>query len=147
MKLILTQEVDGLGSAGDIVTVKDGYARNYLVPRGFATTWTKGAEKQIEQMRAAAQARTIASIEDARALRDTLEAAPLVVRVKAGENGRLFGAVTAAAIAEALEAKDIQVDRRRVAVPGHIKSVGDYAATIRLHDDLTATLALQVRQA
>lgn len=147
MKLILTQEVDGLGSAGDIVTVKDGYARNYLVPRGFATLWTKGAEKQIEQMRAAAQARAIASVEDARALRDSLESAPLVVRVKAGENGRLFGAVTAASIADALAAKDITVDRRRVSVPSHIKSVGDYAATVRVHDEITANLALQVRPA
>lgn len=147
MKLILTQEVDGLGSAGDVVTVKDGYARNYLVPRGFATMWTKGAEKQLEQMRAAAQARAIASVEDARALRDTLEAAPLVVRVKAGENGRLFGAVTAASIAEALAEKDITVDRRRVSVPSAIKSVGDYSATVRVHDDIIANLALQVRPA
>ena len=147
MKLILTQEVDGLGSAGDVVTVKDGYARNYLVPRGFATMWTKGAEKQLEQMRAAAQARAIASVEDARALRDTLEAAPLVVRVKAGENGRLFGAVTGASIDEALAEKDITVDRRRVSVPSAIKSVGDYSATVRVHDEIIANLSLQVRPA
>lgn len=147
MKLILTQEVDGLGVAGDIVEVKDGYGRNYLLPRGFATLWTKGAARQVEQMQAARQARAIASIEEARALRDQLQAAPVVVRQRSGESGRLFGAVTAADIAGALAAGGISVDRRRVNVASPIKAVGDHKVTVRLHDEVTATVDVQVRPA
>lgn len=145
MKLILTQEVPGLGSSGDVVEVKDGYGRNYLLPRGFATPWTKGAQKQIEQMQAANQARAIASLEDARALRDTVEAQPVVVRSKAGESGRLFGAVTGADIAEALAERGVTVDRRRVAISTPIKAVGDYQVQIRLHEDIFANADVQVR--
>lgn len=145
MKLILTQEVERLGSSGDVVEVRDGYGRNYLLPRGFAVPWTKGAQKQIDQMKAAAQARAIASIEDARTMRDSIEELPLVVRLKAGENGRLFGAVTPADIAEALAERNITVDRRRVAIPQPIKSVGDYQVTVRLHEDIVANIPLQVR--
>ena len=104
MKLILTQEVPGLGAAGDVVEVKDGYGRNYLLPRGFATAWTKGAARQIEQMRAARQAREIASVDQARALRDRIQAQVFVLRQRAGDTGRLFGAVSAADIAAVLSA-------------------------------------------
>ncbi|HHW83916.1 MAG TPA: 50S ribosomal protein L9 [Actinomycetales bacterium] len=145
MKLILTAEVPGLGSSGDVVEVKDGYGRNYLLPRGFATRWTKGAEKQIEQMQAARQAREIASIEVARKVRDQIEEAPVVVRVKAGETGRLFGAVTGADIAEALAEKDIKIDRRRVSISNPIKMVGDYDVAVRLHEDILANAQIQVR--
>ncbi|HZK05316.1 MAG TPA: 50S ribosomal protein L9 [Actinomycetaceae bacterium] len=145
MKLILTAEVPGLGSSGDVVEVKDGYARNYLLPRGFATRWTKGAERQIEQMQAARQAREIASIEDARAVRDEIEDAPIVVRVKAGDTGRLFGAVSGAQIAESLLEKGVKVDRRRVSIPAPIKTVGDYKVAIRLHEDVMANADVQVR--
>ncbi len=145
MKLILTAEVAGLGASGDVVEVKDGYARNYLLPRGFATGWTKGAEKQIDQMRSARQSREIASIEEARALRDSIEAATIVVRVKAGDTGRLFGAVSGADVADALAEKGITVDRRRIAIPGPIKTIGDYKVAIRVHDDVVANVEVQVR--
>ena len=145
MKLILTAEVPGLGSSGDVVEVKDGYGRNYLIPRGFATRWTKGAAKQIDQMQAARQARAIASVEDARKIRDLIEEAPVVVRVKSGDTGRLFGAVTGADIAEALSEKKITIDRRRVSVPNPIKMVGDYDVAIRLHEDILANAQIQVR--
>lgn len=146
MKLILTQDVDGLGGSGDVVEVKDGYGRNYLLPRGFATLWTKGAARQIEQMAAARKAREIASIDDARALRDRLEGGEVVVlRVRAGENGRLFGAVTAADVASALAERDITVDKRRVQIGNPIKSVGDYSVNVRLHDEVAARVDLQVR--
>lgn len=147
MKLILTQEVDGLGEAGDIVEVKDGYGRNYLLPRGYATQWTKGAARQVEQMRAARQARAIASVEDARALRDKLQSEPIVVRQRAGESGRLFGAVTGADIAAVLAEAGTTVDRRRVNVGNPIKSLGDYKVTVRLHEDVAATVDVQVRAA
>jgi len=146
MKLILTQEVDGLGAAGDVVEVKDGYGRNYLLPRGFATQWTKGAARQIEQMRAARKAREIASIDDARALRDSLEAGDaVVVRMRAGESGRLFGAVTAADVAEVLAERGVKADKRTVIITNPIKQVGDYAVTVRLHPEVTAKVAVQVR--
>lgn len=146
MKLILTQEVDTLGVAGDIVEVKDGYARNYLIPRGFATPWTKGAGRQIEQMKAARKAREIASIDDARALRDQLQDGDAVVlRVRAGESGRLFGAVTATDIVEALAERGVKADKRRVQITNPIKSVGDYDVVVRLHDDVDANVAVKVR--
>src|SRR5699024_12040248 len=99
-KLILTHEVTGLGTAGDVVHVKDGYARNYLLPRKLATPWTKGAQKQIDQMTAARRKRAIATIEDAQVVRDALQAKPVVVPVRAGKNGRLFGGVTTKHIAD-----------------------------------------------
>ncbi|MGM0386185.1 MAG: 50S ribosomal protein L9 [Actinomycetota bacterium] len=145
MKLILTQEVPGLGTAGEVVEVKDGYGRNYLLPRGFATAWTKGAARQIEQMKAARQAREIASIDQARALRDRIQSETFVLRMRAGDTGRLFGAVTAAEIAGVLAENGVQVDRRRVRMGNPIKSVGDYTVSVRLHDDVDADVNLQVR--
>src|SRR4051812_37009942 len=94
MKLILTQEVTGLGTPGDVVEVKDGYGRNYLLPRGLAVAWSKGGEKQVSSIRKARQAREIASIEEAQQVRSRLESKPVTVRAKAGSGGRLFGAVT-----------------------------------------------------
>lgn len=145
MKLILTQEVPGFGAAGDVVEVKDGYGRNYLLPRGFATAWTKGAARQIEQMRAARQAREIASVDQARALRDRIQAQVFVLRQRAGDTGRLFGAVSAADIAAVLSEQGIEVDRRRVRMGNPIKSVGDYKVSVRLHEDVDADVNIQVR--
>lgn len=146
MKLILTQEVDALGAAGDIVEVKDGYARNFLIPRGFATPWTKGAGRQIEQMKAARKAREIASIDEARAIRDQLQdGEDVVLRLRAGENGRLFGAVTSSDIVEALSERGIKADKRRVQIGSPIKAVGDYEVVVRLHDDVDAKVAVKVR--
>ena len=146
MKLILTQEVDALGAAGDIVEVQDGYARNYLIPRGFATPWTKGAGRQIEQMKAARKAREIASIDEARALRDELQGGDaIVLRVRAGESGRLFGAVTATDVAAALAERKVNVDKRRVQIAQPIKAVGDYDVVVRLHDEVDAKVAVKVR--
>lgn len=147
MKLILTQEVDTLGTAGDIVEVKDGYARNYLIPRGFATPWTKGAGRQIEQMKAARKAREIASIDEARALRDQLQdGEALVLRVRAGEAGRLFGAVTASDVAAELAERGVKVDKRRVQIAQPIKNVGDYEVVVRVHDEVDAKVAVKVRK-
>lgn len=144
-KLILTHEVTGLGAPGDVIEVKDGYARNYLLPRGLATGWTKGAQKQIEQIREARRKRGIASVEDARQMRDTLQAKPIVVAVNAGPGGRLFGAVTTADIAKAVaDAGGPAVDRRKVEVPSPIKALGEHTVSVRLHEDVSATLELQV---
>jgi len=144
-KIILTQEVSGLGAAGDVVTVKDGYARNYLLPRGFAVTWTQGGEKQVESIRAARAARAKASLEEAQALAASLAAKPVVVAHKAGADGRLFGTVKADAIAEAIEAAGIgSVDKRTIHLGSAIKRTGEYKVTVRLHADAVANVVLDV---
>jgi len=144
-KIILTQEVSGLGAAGDVVTVKDGYARNYLLPRGFAVTWTQGGEKQVESIRAARAARAKASLEEAQAIAASLAAKPVVVAHKAGADGRLFGTVKAEAIAEAIEAAGIgSVDKRTIHLGSAIKRIGEYKVTVRLHPDVVANVVLDV---
>ena len=144
-KLILTQDVANLGHAGQVVEVKDGYARNYLIPRGYATAWTKGAQKQIDQMAAARRRHEIASIDDARAVRDTLQTALVEVSGKVGQSGRLFGAVSAAAIADAVKEQLGQtIDRRRVVIAAPIKAVGDYTVNVNLHPEVSATLKVRV---
>ncbi len=144
-KLILTNEVTGLGSAGDIVEVKDGYARNYLIPQGFAVRWTRGSQKQVDAIKAAREARAIANRDDAVALKNTLEEATVRVVVKAGKEGRLFGSVKTGDIAEAVAAAGLgQIDKRKVELNGAIKSTGKYTATVKLHDDVSALLNLQV---
>jgi large subunit ribosomal protein L9 len=145
MKLILTQEVTGLGTPGDVVEVKDGYGRNFLLPRGLAVSWTKGGEKQVASIRGARRAREIATLEDAQQVRSQLEARPVRLVAKAGANGRLFGAVTPADIADAVSAGGgPKVDRRKVELSRPIKSVGDYTVHVRLHPDVQAKLALNV---
>ncbi|WP_062290296.1 MULTISPECIES: 50S ribosomal protein L9 [Demequina] len=142
-KVILTHEVSGLGIAGDVVDVKDGYARNYLVPRKLATPWSAGAEKQIDGLRKAQRAKEIATIEGAQAARDALQAAPVVVEVKAGESGRLFGAVSPAEIAAAIGGR-ATVDKRRIHVAQPIKALGEYQVKVTLHSDVAANVTVQV---
>ncbi len=148
MKLILTQPVGGLGVAGDVVDVKDGYARNYLLPRKVATPWTKGGQKQVDAITAGRATRALRSGEDAGAAKATLESTPVVVVAKAGATGRLFGAVTSAEIADAIKANGgPAVDRRRIEVPTPIRSVGDHVVHVRLHDEVSATVTVQVQTA
>lgn len=144
-KLILTHEVTGLGEPGDVVTVKDGYARNYLLPRKLATPWSKGAETQVTSIRKARKAREIASLEDARSIRDALQAKVVHVKARAGNGGRLFGAVTTSDIAAAVEAAGApKIDRRKVEIPQSIKAVGEHKATVRLHPEVSATITVKV---
>jgi large subunit ribosomal protein L9 len=144
-KLILTNEVSGLGSAGDVVEVKDGYARNYLIPNGLAVAWTRGGEKQVTSIRAAREARAIASEEEAKALKAKLEGATIKISMKAGANGRLFGAVKTGDIADAVKAQGIgEIDKRKVEIASSIRSTGKYEATVRLNSELVANLSLQV---
>jgi len=144
-KIILTHEVSGLGAPGDVVEVKDGYARNYLVPRGLATAWTKGAAKQVEAIRRARKSREIATLDDAKAVKERLEAAPVVVTAKAGASGRLFGAVTTADIAEAVAAAGgPKLDRRKIEIAQAIKSLGDHTVQVRLHEDVAAQIDVRV---
>jgi large subunit ribosomal protein L9 len=145
MKLILTQEVSGLGAAGDVVEVKDGYGRNYLVPRGFAMTWTRGGEKQLESIRRARSVREIADLDTAREVKTRLEATAVRLPVRAGETGRLFGAVTPSDIVTAVkDAGGPSVDKRRIEVGNPIKTVGAHTVTVRLHPEVAATVQLDV---
>ncbi len=144
-KLILTHEVTGLGTPGDVVEVKNGYARNYLVPQGFAVAWSRGAERQIESIKAARAAREHATIEEAQDLKARLEAAPVRLAVKAGQGGRLFGSIKPADVAAAVAAAGVgEVDKRKIELASAIKSTGEHEATVRLRDDLVAVITLQV---
>jgi large subunit ribosomal protein L9 len=145
MKLILQQEVSGLGSAGDVVEVKDGYGRNYLIPRGAAIRWTRGAERQIESIRKARQVREIRDLDTAEDVRRRLENTSVNLQVRAGESGRLFGAVTPADIARAVkDSGGPEVDKRRIEVGNPIKTLGVHEVAIRLHDDVAARVSLNV---
>ncbi len=144
-KLILTNEVTGLGSAGDVVEVKNGYARNFLIPQGFAVSWTRGGEKQVASIRAARDARAIHDHEEAVALKNALETTKVKLTVKAGAEGRLFGAVKTADVAEAVKAAGLgELDKRKIQITKAIKAVGEHEATVRLRDELTAVITLQV---
>lgn len=144
-KLILTNEVAGLGSAGDVVEVKNGFARNYLIPQGFAVAWTRGGEKQVASIRAAREARAIHDHEEAVALKNNLETNKVRLAVKAGAEGRLFGAVKTSDVADAVKAAGLgDLDKRKIHITSPIKSTGEHEATVRLRDDLTAVITLQV---
>ncbi len=145
MKLILTREVAGLGLAGDIVEVADGYGRNFLVPRGAAISWSKGAEKQISQIKRARDARTIRDLDHAREIKTELENLTVTLGARAGEGGRLFGSVTTADIASAVKAAGGPLlDRKRIELPGHIKKTGKHTVTVELHPDVVASVPVEV---
>lgn len=144
-KLILTHEVTGLGSAGDVVDVKNGYARNYLVPQGLAIVWSRGGEKQVTDIKQARATRALASLDDAQALKAKLESVTITVKASAGSEGRLFGSVKTADIAAAVAESGLGViDKRAIEITTAIKSTGAYSVTVRLHDGVSATLGLTV---
>jgi large subunit ribosomal protein L9 len=145
MKLILTQEVAGLGGPGDVVEVKDGYGRNYLVPRGAAIRWTRGGEKQVSSIKRGREVREVRDLGHAGELKSELERLSLKLPVRAGTGGRLFGAVTGTDIVEAVsKAGGPAVDKRRIEIGQPITTVGDHQVTVRLHPEVVATLIVQV---
>ena len=144
MKLILTQQVAGLGEPGDVVVVKDGYGRNFLVPNRLATAWTKGGEKQVEQIRRARSARDVRDLDSALEIKSQLENGKVRLAVRAGDNGRLFGSVTVGDIVAAIAVKGVQADKRRVQVGSPIKTLGTYTVTVAVHPQVTATVTLDV---
>ena len=144
MKLILTHEVTNLGAPGDIVDVKDGYGRNFLLPRNFAIRWTKGGARQVESIKAARDAHAIHDLEEAQSIKGNLEANPINVPVRAGTGGRLFGAVTVSDIADALGVAGAKVDKRRIEVGNPIKSLGAHTVSVRVHPDVSAQVKLNV---
>ncbi|GAB7190711.1 50S ribosomal protein L9 [Kineococcus sp. NUM-3379] len=145
MKLILTQEVTGLGAPGDVVEVKDGYGRNFLLPRSLATPWTKGGEKQVEAIRKARRSREIATLEEAQQVKQSLEARTVRLSARSGQGGRLFGAITPADVAEAVVAAGgPSVDKRKVEIAQPIKTTGTYKVAVRLHTDVSAKVTVEV---
>jgi large subunit ribosomal protein L9 len=145
MKIILTNEVSGLGTAGDIVEVKDGYARNYLVPRGFAIRWTKGGQKDVDAIRRARKIHEIQTLEQANEVKAKLEAVSVKLAVRAGDAGRLFGSVTPSDVVAAIQAVDGPlVDKRRVEIGSPIKTTGAHQVTVKLHADVIATINVNV---
>ena len=144
-KVILTHEVSGLGRAGDVVEVRGGYARNFLVPQGYAVEWTKGGQKQVDQIRQAREAKALASHDEAIALKDALESKPVRLEARVGKEGRLFGSVTRADIEKAVADQGMgQIDHRTIDSPRAIKTVGDHHATVALRDGVVASMTVQV---
>ncbi|HET7278046.1 MAG TPA: 50S ribosomal protein L9 [Dermatophilaceae bacterium] len=145
MKVILTHEVSNLGTAGDVVDVKPGYARNFLFRRGLATAWTKGGQKQVEAIAKGREVRAVKSLEEAKSIKGNLESKAVTVVAHAGGSGRLFGAVSTSDIADAVKAAGgPTLDRRKIEVTQPIKSVGSHQALVRLHPEVQATLTLDV---
>lgn len=148
MKLILTAEVDHLGSAGDTVEVKDGYGRNFLLPRGLAIAASRGAERQANEIRRARETKTVRDREHAVELKTAIEAlgsVSLPART-AGDSGKLFGSVTTSDVVAAIKkAGGPNLDKRTVELPkAHIKALGNHAITVRLHPEVSASLSLSV---
>jgi large subunit ribosomal protein L9 len=145
MKLILTQDVAGLGGPGDVVEVKDGYGRNYLLPRGYAVVWTRGGEKQVTQIKRAQKVREVRDLSHANEIKQAIEALTITLPAHAGETGKLFGSVTSADVADAVKAAGGPVlDKRKVVLTAPIKTVGKHTATVEVHPDVTAKLTLTV---
>jgi len=144
VKLILTQSVHNLGEAGDVVSVKPGYARNFLLPQGKAIPATESRVKELEHHRRIVAEKAAKELKDLRGRKDQLEALDLEISARAGEGGRLFGSVTTAQIAEALAARGVEVDRRRIELREPIKQVGEHSVPVKLHREVVAHIKLEV---
>jgi large subunit ribosomal protein L9 len=148
MKLILTAEVDHLGSAGDTVEVKDGYGRNYLLPRGLAIVASRGAERQADEIRRARDTKSIRGLEHAKEVETAIAAlGPVKLPARtAGDSGKLFGSITAADVVAAIKkAGGPNLDKRTVQLPkAHIKTIGTHPITVRLHPDVNVAVSLSV---
>jgi large subunit ribosomal protein L9 len=145
MKIILQQPVDKLGAPGDVVDVADGYARNYLIPRGLAMTASKGAVRHAGRLKQAHDKRVQQAMTEAKETAGRLVAASLRISSRAGEDGRLFGSVTVADVAEAIEqATGVSVDRKRIHLAEPIRSVGTHEVTVHLHPEVNASVSVEV---
>jgi len=144
MKLILREDVDKLGESGDIVEVRAGYGRNYLIPQGKAMMATEGALKQVERMKEKAAKRAELTIERAQEMADRLETTSVTIPVEVGEDERIHGSVTTQDIADALEERDINIDKRKITLDQDIKTLGEYTATISLISEIKAQIKVWV---
>jgi len=146
MKVILTEDVKKLGSKGDVVDVADGYARNYLFPRGMAAEATKGKMKEIKEQEAKKERLESEKREEAEKLKSKIESEKFVLKVKAGEQGRLFGSVNTKDIAEAAAEKGYDIDKRKIELNDSIKNLGMHNVSVKLYDDITAELKIDVQE-
>lgn len=145
MRIVLRADVDNLGKKGDLLEVADGYARNYLVPKGLALRATAGIEKQADAMRRNRSLRDQRDREDAEAVAARFEGKTITIKARAGEGGRLFGSVTSSDIADAvLEQIGAQIDRRKIALDEPLKELGSAEVAVRLHPEVDATLQVDV---
>ena len=145
MKLILTQDVTGLGAPGDVVEVAPGYGRNYLVPQGMAIQATRGAEKQIATIRRAREVREVRDLGHAQEIKSQLANLKVRLPARSGDGGRLFGSVTSSDVVEAVsKAGGPKLDRRLVTLGAPIKALGSHSVTVKVHPEVEATLSLEV---
>ena len=144
MKIILRKDVATLGDAGEVVSVKNGYANNYLIPQGYAIRATDGTIKALETEKKQQARKIELQRKNARDLATKLEQMPIKVLAKAGESGKLFGTVTASDIAEALRQQGVEIDRRKITIEAPIKLLGKYEADVKLFLDVTARLSIEV---
>ena len=144
IKLILREDVDKLGGRGEIVSVKPGYARNFLLPKGLAMPVTAGAERLLAQEKKKYETKQLAARDEALKFKETLEGVSITLRKKAGEKGTLFGAVTPSDITDALALQSVTLDKRKLDLHEPIKALGDFKVPVRLHKEVTATLKLAV---
>lgn len=145
MKVILKQDVDKLGDAGDIVDVADGYGNNFLMPRGLAMRASRGAVADAAAIRAARAKREARNLGEAQEQKQLLEARPVSITAKAGEDGTLYGSVGNRDIAQAISAQlGVTIDRRRITVERPLKAVGDYEVAVRLHPELSAAVRVVI---
>jgi len=145
MKLILTTAIDHLGNAGDIVDVRPGYGRNYLLPQGHAIAWTRGAEKQIDTIKRVRDAREVRNIDQAQELRDQIERLKIQVKARASSSGTLFGAITPAALVQAIKAAGgPAVDKDAITIDKPIKTVGAHQIGVKLHGAVTARVPVSI---
>ncbi len=144
MKVLMVKDVQKIGKKGELIEVKEGYARNYLIPNGLAAEATGGALKKIEEEKKAQERRKAREKEAALALAAKFKSYTITLRHKAGDEGRLFGSITSAEIAEALKQKGIEIDKKQVVMDDHIRLVGHHDVTIKLSPEVTATLSVDV---
>lgn len=144
MKLLLKEDIENLGTAGELVDVKPGYGRNYLIPQGKAALATPGAIRQYENMKREAEIRAELTAEAAKELAEQLEALSVTIAAKVGEDDKIFGTVTNIQVAEALEERGIVIDRRKITIDQDIKSLGEYTATVNLLGELNPKVKVWV---
>ncbi len=144
MKVLLLEEMDNLGEAGEIVDVKDGYGRNYLIPRGLAKMATNGVVKAWQEERRQASRKMSKAKEDAEALAKEMASVEVVVFAKVGEENRIFGSVSAVHVAEGLAKHGIEADRRKITMGDDIKHTGVYIASVKIHPEVVAEVKVRV---
>lgn len=144
MKVLLKQDVRKIGKKGEVLDVKEGYARNFLIPNGLAVEATGGTVKQVEEEKKSLDRKKAKEKEEAEVLAVKLKGLTITLRHKAGEEGRLFGSITSAEIAEAVKQKGFEIDKKRIALDDPIRLVGEYSVKIKLHHEVTAELPVNV---